>query len=349
MSFRTGSLRYLAGLLPALGAASSFQRTGWGAWTLVFVVFFLIPILDQVFGRFKFISAREEDSTLAFDWVLYLTVPIYLFLYLYFLQDVYRNTYDLLTLSGRIVSMGLLCGVYGINVAHELGHRKELFPRLVARLLLCTSFYAHFYIEHNRGHHKHVATPGDPSSARKNEMLYTFWMRSMTMTWLTAWRIEARKMKNLHLPIFHYRNQMIVLLFAQLFWFGAIFYFFGYPVIIYILLSAWIGAALLETINYIEHYGLSRKQLESGVYERTGVEHSWNSDHVAGRFVLFELSRHSDHHYKASKHFPSLESKEGSPQMPLGYPGMMLISLIPPLWFAIMNPKLDKKEGLTAH
>lgn len=344
MAIAAKSFRYLTGLLPALGAASSFLREGLGAWQGVLVVFLVFPILDQLFGRWKDVSVSDDEQSHAFDWILYLSAPLYFALFIWFLKDIGSHLDDPITLWGRVVSMGLLCGVYGINVAHELGHRRERFPRLLARLLLSSSLYSHFYIEHNRGHHKHVATTKDPSSARLNEPVYFFWFRSMSMTWITAWKIEKERLKKLGLPAIHYKNEMIQLQLFQWSIYLLIYFVFGYPVILYSMLAAFIGAALLETINYIEHYGLQRKQLENGNFERVQAWHSWNSDHLAGRFILFELSRHSDHHFKASKHFPSLESLEDSPQMPLGYPGMMVLSLVPPLFFAVMNPRIKKIE-----
>jgi alkane 1-monooxygenase len=97
---------------------------------------------------------------------------------------------------------------------------------------------------------------------------------------------------------------------------------------------------LLETVNYIEHYGLQRRKVNEFRYEDVTPVHSWNSDFVIGRLVLFELTRHSDHHYEPSKHYQLLDSMPAASQLPAGYPAMMLLSLIPPLWFRVMNPRL---------
>jgi alkane 1-monooxygenase len=121
-----------------------------------------------------------------------------------------------------------------------------------------------------------------------------------------------------------------------------IWYFFGGLVTIYFLAAALIGILLLETVNYIEHYGLQRKQIAEGKYERALPVHSWNSDHVIGRIMLFELSRHSDHHYLASRKYQVLRHHDNSPQMPTGYPGMIILSLLPPLWFYVMNKRIKK-------
>ena len=148
-------------------------------------------------------------------------------------------------------------------------------------------------------------------------------------------------MKRLGTTWFDPRNLMIRYSLAQLLLCLAIYLFFGGLVLLYFLAAAAFGIILLETINYIEHYGLLRKRNENGRYERVQHHHSWNSDHVFGRMILFELSRHSDHHFKASKKYQVLESLSDSPQMPTGYPGMMLFSLLPPLWFRYMNKRID--------
>ena len=121
-----------------------------------------------------------------------------------------------------------------------------------------------------------------------------------------------------------------------------IYLLFGAQAMIGFIISAVIGIFLLETVNYIEHYGLQRRKTASGQYERPLPIHSWNSDHVIGRIVLFELSRHSDHHYLASRKYQVLRHHEQAPQMPTGYPGMMILSLVPPFWFKVMNPRIEK-------
>jgi alkane 1-monooxygenase len=102
--------------------------------------------------------------------------------------------------------------------------------------------------------------------------------------------------------------------------------------------TAIVGFLLLESVNYIEHYGLVRKQLASGRYEPVTPRHSWNSNHELGRIFLYELTRHSDHHYKATRKYQVLRHMDESPQLPLGYPTSILMALVPPLWFKKMNP-----------
>ena len=206
--------------------------------------------------------------------------------------------------------------------------------------LLVPSLYTHFYVEHNHGHHVHVSTPEDPSTARKNQNLYTFWWQTVTGTYTKAWQIQSKINKLNNLPFFSLKNDMLVFTFVQITYLGFVFYYFSLIGLAISLGFAVIGFLLLETINYIEHYGLERKKLASGRYERVTEKHSWNSNHVMGRILLYELTRHSDHHYKQNKKYQILEYHDVSPQMPYGYPTSMVLSLVPPLWFKVMNDKI---------
>jgi alkane 1-monooxygenase len=258
-----------------------------------------------------------------------------LVLFLFRVQDTPFFSVDL---AGKVATMGLMCGIYGINVAHELGHRATKWERDLACTLLLSSLYMHFIIEHNRGHHKRVGTPDDPASARFGESLYAFWPRTILFSFLSAWNIEADRLrKEGHSP-FGVHNEMIRFLLIEAALLIAIQGLFGAKVLFAFALAALIGVLLLETVNYIEHYGLGRPLNERGNFGRVQHVHSWNSDHIVGRVMLFELTRHSDHHYQASRKYQVLRSLPEGPQLPTGYPGMMLLSLVPPLWFRVVDP-----------
>ena len=284
-------------------------------------------------------ALRKDDPI--YDWQLYIMVPIQLALLVMFLVSMQEAGLTLVDKVGRISAMGLMCGVIGINVAHELGHRKTWYEQLMAKTLLMTSLYMHFFIEHNRGHHKNVSTKEDPSSARYGEMLYTFWVRSVLFAYLSAWKLEASRLDKKGKSAFSLSNEMLRFQLIQVALTLGIGLLFGWVVMGYFILAAVMGFLLLETVNYIEHYGLERDK-KGDVYERVMPHHSWNSDHKIGRIILFELSRHSDHHYIASRKYQILRHIDESPQMPTGYPGMMILATIPPLWFAIMNPRIKK-------
>ncbi len=337
---------YLFAFFPALLFWISLQSEGVMAWLCVWVVFGCIPILEWIIGpennqmSAKQLNLRASDKR--FDWVLYAIVPTQWFLILYFGDALSHIPFVQWGAEewGKIFGMGILCGSYGINVAHELGHRKNRKEQLLAKSLLLTSLYMHFFIEHNRGHHKNVATPEDPSTARMNEPVHFFWVRSMFQTWIKAWQLEFERLRRIQKSRFHFSNEMLQFQGIQLMYVTILYFLFGGNGLTALVFAGFIGALLLETINYIEHYGLLRKRGSDGLYERVENRHSWNSNHIIGRLLLFELSRHSDHHYKSYKKYQELQSAIDAPQMPTGYPGMMVLSMISPIWFRIMNPKV---------
>jgi alkane 1-monooxygenase len=215
----------------------------------------------------------------------------------------------------------------------------------LGEIALLISLENHFLPYHNLGHHRNVATPEDPATARLNEPVYTFWIRSQFGSYWQAWQFEMNKQRRMKRNPFSLRNRMVGYTIAQIGLISSIFFAFGWKTMLAFVAAAIIGKLHLETVNYIEHYGLTRKVKPDGKYERVMPWHSWNSDHVLGRSIMLELSRHSDHHYKASKHYQILDSFNESPQMPTGYPGMMIFSLFSPVWFWYMNKRIDKMKG----
>ncbi len=201
----------------------------------------------------------------------------------------------------------------------------------------------HFYIEHNFGHHLHAATPEDPATARYNQTVYSFWFTSIFRQYVKAWRIQKKLLDNNNQPFFSLKNDMLWYVIFQIGYLFAVHFFFGNIGLLFAFASAIIGILLLESVNYIEHYGLMRLKTKSGRYERVKEIHSWNSNHVIGRIVLYELTRHSDHHFKSSKKYQVLDCHDDSPQMPFGYPTSVVLAMVPPLWFSIMNKRVPKE------
>tara|TARA_B100002051_G_scaffold247245_1_gene256131 strand:- start:84 stop:1124 length:1041 start_codon:yes stop_codon:yes gene_type:complete len=341
-------LKYFLALTVPLLAYFSFNGTGIITYAPMIEAFLLIPILELFFKpNSNNLSNAEEEMAKedkSYDIVLYLLVPVIYFLLWEFLISM-RETLTFSDRLGRILSMGLVCGGYGINVAHELGHRNNKFEQFLSKTLLLSSLYMHFFIEHNRGHHKRVSTKEDPSSARYGENIFSFWIRSVFTGYISAWNIEFLRLKRLKKFKFSLENEMLRFQLIQVLFVSSIYFVFGTQITIYFLFAAVMGFLLLETVNYIEHYGLQRKININGKYERVQPFHSWNSNHPVGRIMLFELSRHSDHHFNASRKYQVLKNHDNSPEMPTGYPGMMILSLIPPLWFYIMNKRIKKIIG----
>lgn len=344
------AFKYLIPFVLYLLAVIALTGRGIHCWWILFFSFGVLPLAELLIrpdgGNLSQAEEEVAKKNFLYDLILYLVVPVQYFTLWLFLTGISSPDLTGWDMAGRILAMGILCGTFGINVAHELGHRVNPFEQFLAKCLLLTSLYMHFFIEHNRGHHKNVATPDDPSSARYRQPVYAFWIQTVSGTWLGAWKIaimESKK-KNRAFPFFN--NEMFLFQVIQLLFIIGIFYFYGLFTTACFLAVAAIGGLLLETVNYIEHYGLSRIQKEEGIYERVKPHHSWNSNHVFGRLMLFELSRHSDHHYLASRKYQVLRNLDESPQMPTGYPGMIILSLLPPVFFRVMDKQMRKYQLL---
>ena len=333
-------LKYAAVYITPLAVAFSLSRTDAWSFTAVGLLFGLIPLLELLMqGSPKNLSEAEEALAKEdpwYDYLLYGLVPVQYLLLVYFLVQVGQEEVSLLAKIGMTMSLGMACGVLGINAAHELGHRKSKHEQAMSKLLLLSTLYMHFFIEHNRGHHKNVSTPEDPASSRWGESLYSFFIRTLTGSWVSAWHLEKKRLQKASKSTLSWENQMLRFQLYQLVLVGGIFLYFGAQVLLFFFGAALVGILLLETVNYIEHYGLARKK-SGDRYERTLPIHSWNSNHPLGRLLLLELSRHSDHHYLASRKYQVLRHFDESPQMPTGYPGMMILAFFPPLWFKVMH------------
>lgn len=335
---------YLASfLIPGL-AATGLSLGGPWAWLTVAGVFIAIPTLDALLGV-QDGNLDEQASILArrrpfYSLILYLHLPVQILLIL-FMGYVWNHTNEPLWVQlGWILSVMLSTGGIGITVAHELIHRRTAWERWIGKLLLMTVLYMHFAIEHVRGHHALVATEDDPASAPKGMDVYRFILQTIPLQWLSAWKLESKRLKKHGLSTYSYRNEMVWFLLIQAAWLALLTYLFGSSFLIVYFAVACLSFLLLEIINYVEHYGLRREKSAHGRWESVSESHSWNSNHRVSRMMLFELSRHSDHHMSAEKPYQVLCTEEASPQMPNGYPGMVLLALIPPLWFAVMDRRL---------
>lgn len=336
-------LKYLIAYIAPLAAFLGIYLQGAWSFSAVYVAFGLIPALDALAPKSAYNYKPEEESArlsnLFFDLLLYLNIPILFGLIGYYFNTIAGGGLAGYEVLGITLSVGIIVGTIGINVAHELGHRDTWHEQSMAKILLLTAQYMHFFIEHNRGHHKNVATEEDPASARLGETLYAFWLRSVTGSYRNAWRLERERLEKKGKKAWSWQNEMVRFTVFQLSYLLAIGLVWGWHMPFYALAIAATGFLLLESVNYIEHYGLRRQKLPNGRYERVSPRHSWNSDHELGRIFLYELTRHSDHHYKATRKYQVLRHFDDSPQMPAGYPAAILLSLAPPLWFRVMDEK----------
>lgn len=346
-------LKYLLGYIIPVSAALSLYFAGWASFLGLLIAFGLLPLLELfMVGTEENLNPLEEEQFLKrrfFDFLLYINIPIlYSVLYWYF-SVMSAGGLFLYEYIGLSLSVGIVLGVTGINVAHELGHRTKKYEQTMAKILLLPNLYMHFFIEHNWGHHLNVSTDEDPASSRLNETIYAFFVRSVSNSYLSAWEIENKRLMRTGKKVISLHNEMIWYQIIQIAYLFIVGWYFTWSVIPFAIIVATIGFLLLEAVNYIEHYGLRRRKLASGKYEIVQPWHSWNSNHVLGRIMLYELTRHSDHHYKATRKYQVLRHFDKSPQLPYGYPASIVLAFMPKIWFRMMNPRVQKfQENMPA-
>lgn len=338
-------LGFVVMLLPVIGgqlAQATGLRLFW--WTGPLVVFALIPLLDQWLGDDtnnppdEVVSQLERDGY--YRWIVRLAVVAEFVSLVYCVRAAATLSLGWVDYLGLTSSLALITGV-SINTAHELGHKANRVERFLALLALAPTGYGHFCVEHNYGHHKRVATPEDPASSRYGESFWAFYPRTTFGGMVSGWRIERERLSRRGLPALHWRNEIlqswamtVVIWAALLSWCGVI-------VLPMLLFQAVFGSSLLEVVNYVEHYGLLRQKRADGGYERCQPEHSWNSNRRVTNIVLYQLQRHADHHANPSRSFQSLRHFDTAPELPAGYATMILVACVPPLWFRLMNPRVE--------
>jgi len=336
------SLYLAAYLIPVTTALGLWQGGPW-AWFTVLFVYLVVPLADLLGGtdthnRDGEALAQARESRLARG-ILWLALPVQLALLGFFLWR-WQFEASVLERIGWVLGVGLSCGGLGIVIAHELVHRRDRVDYWIGKLLLLTVLYMHFAIEHVRGHHARVATDADPASARSGQSLYAFVPQSIWRQFGSAWQLEAERLAKRGLGVFSLGNEMLVMLVMQSLWLVGLVVFAGLSAALAGVAVALVAVVLLEIVNYVEHYGLRRKIDANGRLEPVRAYHSWNSDHRVSRAMLFELPRHTDHHMNGSRPYTTLQSVPGAPQLPAGYPAMVLLALLPPLWFRVMDPRV---------
>ena len=329
-------------VISCLMAANSGQ-VAWFWGTLV-VWYGLVPIIDHLLPTdssnppTEVVPQLEEDSY--YRVLTYLTVPIHYFTLIYTAYIVGTQNLPWYAILGLALSVGVVNGL-AINTGHELGHKKTKLERWLAKIVLAVVGYGHFLIEHNRGHHVDVATPIDPASAKMGQSIYGFARWEIPNAVRRAWASEKiRLAKNGQGP-WTLDNEVLQPTLMTVVLYGGLLAAFGWVMVPFLFLQAlWGWFGILTSANYVEHYGLLRQKLENGRYERCQPHHSWNSNHIMSNLILFNLQRHSDHHANATRRYQSLRNFDNLPQLPSGYPLMFAIAYIPPLWFAIMDPRV---------
>lgn len=318
---------------------------GWTSILLPLCSWGLFTVLDLLTGKNEenLDPSQPDEGLFWYRLVTLVWFPIQFVLLVWALWYVPQATH--LGLAEKVAiffGMGVISGTIGINYSHELMHQKTRLERWLGDLLLAMVLYSHFRSEHLRVHHLYVGTPRDPVTARYNEGFHRFLPRVLVACHKSAWKAEAAMLARRNLPWWHRTNPYWRYAILQTSMLGLALALGGWQGLALFLLQAAVAVWQLELVNYIEHYGLTRRHLGDGKYEHVLPRHSWNTSFKASNWLLINLQRHSDHHYKPDRRFPLLQTyrEEEAPELPYGYPLMTMAAMIPPLWKRIMNPRV---------
>ena len=302
-------------------------------WVLI-----VVPIIDFFMPKLNIPKSKLTNS-IGHSAALLAVVPTILLLLILSLLKIRGANIDFIDALCIGLGTGITGGAVGITTAHEFIHRKSKFLRGLGIFLLSVCFYSHFRIEHIYGHHMHVATLNDPATARKGENFYAFLIRCVFLSIASAWSIEKNILLSKNISIFNYKNRMFQYFIFHLTVLVTCFTFAGFKGIIFIFAYALVSIILLEVVEYIQHYGLIRDNTNNKL-EKYNQSHSWNSRHSIADWSTFNLGLHSEHHSIANKEYPLLSHDEKPKEMPANYPTMILMALIPPIWFMVMDKKI---------
>jgi alkane 1-monooxygenase len=315
-----------------------------GAWAWVTPA--LTPVVLTSFGWALGLEPGEASETSALryralPW-LYIAVQICVIVWATF--AISGRGVGPLAAAGLTVSVGMTAGIFGIVAAHEMVHSHSRAERGLGLSLFACLGYMHFRIAHIHGHHVRGATFEDPTSARRGESVYHFVVRSVVGQVGEAWAFEARRLRRRGRPVLGPGNRMLVYLVVEVA-ILAVVATLGPRAVAFWIGEALIAILMLELFNYIAHYGLARRRNASGVYERMDARHAWNSARRMNNWSLFNMGRHSDHHRRPSQAYQRLSAVPDAPQLPAGYAEAILLSLVPPLWRRVMDPRVDRWMG----
>ena len=307
-------------------------------------VFILVPIIDLVL---PYLSKQDADlkENVLHNFFILIILPCILFLIIFGLIIVSDSSISIMVAAALGAAVGMSGGSIGITTAHELIHRQNKYMRGIGVLLLVLCCYGHFRIEHVYGHHKHVATKEDPATARRGENFYFYFIRCVINSVISSWNIEKNILDKKNINTLSLQNRMLHYFVLEIIFLFIAFFVAGINGLVFVVFHSFVSITLLELVNYIQHYGLERK-MENGKYERFTDHHSWNSRHISANWSTFNLGLHAEHHQSASKHYPLLSQEEKIIEMPANYSIMLIMALIPPLWFFVMDKKINKLKTL---
>ncbi len=333
---------------PALMLASDDPRA---LWIPVAFFYLVVPLLDWLMGEDR--SNPPESAVAALDadmyyrWITYAMVPVLWGAFIFSVWFAARHDLPLHGWAAMVFIMGSVGG-FSINLGHELGHKNTALERWLAKLALAPTGYGHFTVEHNRGHHRDVATPADPASSRMGESIYHFVLREMPGALVRAWTLESQRLHRDGRSVWSWRNEILQPGLVTVSLWAALALWLGVQILPFLVVASLWANFQLTSANYVEHYGLLRAEVRPGKYEACQPHHSWNSNHIFSNWAVFHLQRHSDHHAHPLRRYQSLRHFENLPQLPSGYFGMFLVAYVPPWWRRVMDERLLAVVGRDA-
>jgi alkane 1-monooxygenase len=330
--------------MPLLGVLLlAYTGSPWFAFLPVTIYFVLVPLMDWLIGEDENNPPEAVIEQLSQDQfyriLLFASIPVFYASFIAGMWAISSLGLPLWSALALTIGAGVASGS-GITVGHELGHKPNILDQWGAKLVNAVTGYAHFCIEHNRGHHIMVATPEDPASARLGENIYRFAFRELPGTAMRGWQMERERLAKKGLSFWTWQNDLLQGYVITLSIAAVLIYALGILVLPFIVLHHFIGWLQLTLANYVEHYGLLRTKRDNCKYEPCQPHHSWNTNHIASNLMLFHLQRHSDHHANPLRPYQSLRSFSELPRLPSGYPGCYALASIPPLWFRVMDKKV---------
>ncbi len=321
------------------------SNQGMWLWMLGIIFWVIIPLIDGWLREDTFNPTEEQEIELQkesayYKGILYSATLLNWVGLAVMTYAVVKGDWAWFHILGAIISVGALHAI-GLTMSHELGHKmNDRTQVLFAKIGSACSGYAHFNIEHNKGHHKDVATPEDPASSRMGESIYRFVLREIPGAAKRGWSLEADRLKRQHRSIWSLHNELLQICLITVLGYATMTWFFGWAALPFLLVCAAYGWFQLTMANYIEHYGLLRQTLENGRYERCQPHHSWNNNFKASNLLTLHLQRHSDHHAHPTRAYQLLRDFADAPALPQGYPAMMGLALCPPAWRAVMDKRV---------
>ena len=344
------AIPFFASFITAIAVVAGIWLGGWYTFLTPLIVFVGLPIADVLAGQDATDVLPDRARSPLLENIVRLWAPVQLAVLGIALWTVSFGSLTALEVVGVLWSTALVSAGGAINAAHEMMHRKSRLDRALAEVLMTTVSYTHFCIEHVNGHHRYVGTPRDPATARLGQSVYAFYPQTVVGSLKSAIAIERKRNQHRGIGWFSWRNRLSRYAVVGVLSWAAVLAIFGPAGLLFHLAQGFLAFSQLEVINYVEHYGLMRREKARGRYEPIRSRHSWNANHRISNWWLFNLQRHADHHAQASRPYYNLRALDDGPQLPFSYPTALIVALVPPLWHAIMDHRAQAAgDGAIVH